>query len=117
MEVDYAYAFNISTLIANKQYSPLFNTTFDLMSDTDIKTQMDEFVAKPYLFINYTDLGIDTLTTTQMDYWFSVYQNPNLLNGLEIMDDNELFFYKDTIFDISKMKIDKIFSPASFYIW
>ena len=112
MEVDYAYAFNISTLIANKQYSPLFNTTFDLMSDTDIKTQMDEFVAKPYLFINYTDLGIDTLTTTQMDYWFSVYQNPNLLNGLEIMDDNELFFYNDTIFDISKMKIDKIFSPV-----
>jgi len=36
--------FNISTLISNKQYSPIFNTTFDLMSDADIKTQMDAWV-------------------------------------------------------------------------
>lgn len=35
---------NISTLIANKQYSPMFNTTFDLMSDANIKTQMDAWV-------------------------------------------------------------------------
>ena len=33
--------FNISTLIANKQYSPLYSTTFDLMSDAQIKAQMD----------------------------------------------------------------------------
>ena len=39
-------------------------------------------------------------------------QDPNLLDGLEIIDGNELFFYKDTVFDISKMKVDKIFSPA-----
>lgn len=44
MEVDYAYAFNISTLQANKQYSPMFNTTFDLMSDANIKSQMDAWV-------------------------------------------------------------------------
>ena len=37
--------FNYSTLIANKQYSPLFNTTFDLMSDAEIKAQMDLWVA------------------------------------------------------------------------
>jgi hypothetical protein len=42
---NYAYAFNISTLQANKQYSPLFNTTFDLMTDANIKTQMDLWVA------------------------------------------------------------------------
>lgn len=45
MEVDYAYAFNLSTLIANKQYSPMFNTTFDLMTDANIKLQMDYWVA------------------------------------------------------------------------
>ena len=56
--------------------------------------------------------GNITLTKDQMDDWFSVYQNPNLLNGLETMNSNELFFYKDTIFNISKMKTDKIFSPA-----
>ena len=42
--VDFVYVFNISTLIANKTYSPMFNTTFDLMTDADIKTQMDKWV-------------------------------------------------------------------------
>jgi hypothetical protein len=28
----------------NKQYSPMFNTTFDLMSDANIKLQMDDWV-------------------------------------------------------------------------
>jgi hypothetical protein len=41
---DYLHLFNISTLIANKQYSPLFSTTFDLMSDAQIKAQMDLWV-------------------------------------------------------------------------
>jgi hypothetical protein len=36
--------FNISTLQSNKQYSPMFNTTFDLMPDANIKTQMDTWV-------------------------------------------------------------------------
>jgi len=71
--IDYIYAFNISTLISNKQYSPIFNTTFDLMSDANIKTTMDLFVTKPYLFIDYEYYGIDSLTVEQMDYWYGVY--------------------------------------------
>jgi len=73
MTSDYLYIFNISTPIANKQYSPLYTKTFDLMSDAEIKLQMDEFVAKPYLFIDYETFGIDTLTDEQMDYWYNVY--------------------------------------------
>jgi hypothetical protein len=41
------YKFNINrvtVLISNKQYSPIYNTTFDLMSDANIKTQMDLWV-------------------------------------------------------------------------
>ena len=45
IDVDYIYRFNISTLISNKQYSPISNTTFDLMTDAQIKTQMDAWVA------------------------------------------------------------------------
>lgn len=71
---DNSFIFNISTLIANKQYSPLYQTTFDLMTDEQIKLQMDEFVAKPYLFIDYTGFGIDTLTKEQKDYYYSLYQ-------------------------------------------
>lgn len=36
--------FNVSQLIANKQYSPLYNTTFNLMTDAQIKIQMDSWV-------------------------------------------------------------------------
>jgi hypothetical protein len=42
--IDYIYRFNISRLITNKQYSPLFDTTFDLMSDANIKSQMDAWI-------------------------------------------------------------------------
>ena len=37
--------YSATTLISNKQYSPMFNTTFDLMSDANIKLQMDAWVA------------------------------------------------------------------------
>ena len=43
--------FEIDVMKYNKQYSPLFNTTFDLMSDANIKTQMDAWIT----------LGLDTV--------------------------------------------------------
>jgi hypothetical protein len=49
LKLYYFYTFNISTLIANKQYSPLFNTTFDLMTDANIQTQMDLWVSQGIL--------------------------------------------------------------------
>lgn len=97
-------ATNIELVVPKDTYSSLTEAETDLVG-TDIYYQL----AEPILI----EIGVNiTLTKEQMDHWFSVYQNPNLLNGLEIMDSNELFFYKDTIFDISKMKVDKIFSPA-----
>ena len=39
------HAYNKDTLVANKQYSPLYSTTFDLMSDAQIKAQMDLWVS------------------------------------------------------------------------
>lgn len=73
VQVDYYYAFDVSLLKLQLQYSPLYQTTFNLLSETQIKLQMDQFVSKPYLFIDYTLLGIDTLTVSQMDYYYSLY--------------------------------------------
>ena len=44
------HAYNKDTLVSNKQYSPSTHT-FDLMSDAEIKAQMDLWVqmAKHYL--------------------------------------------------------------------
>jgi hypothetical protein len=47
--------FNVSTLIANKQYSQLYTTTFDLMTDIEIKTQMDVWVNGSYVGIDDLD--------------------------------------------------------------
>jgi len=44
IEVDYIYVFNVSSLITSQQYSPLYSTTFDLMTDEQIKLQLDEWV-------------------------------------------------------------------------
>ena len=78
--VDNAYLFNISTLITNKQYSPLYSTTFDLMSDAEIKTQMDDFVttgeASPNqinIWMTYTALGLTNLTKDQMEHYYALF--------------------------------------------
>jgi hypothetical protein len=44
-QINYFYTFNITNMIANKQYSPLYATTFDLMTDAQIKAQMDSWIA------------------------------------------------------------------------
>ena len=53
METSKVYVFNISTLISNKQYSPLFNTTFNHMTDNNIKTQLDSWVTSGLSTIIY----------------------------------------------------------------
>ena len=50
-QFDNVQAYNISTLITNKQYSPLYQTTFDLMTEEEIKLTMDMFIEKA-LFIH-----------------------------------------------------------------
>jgi len=70
--LDNTYLFNISTLIANKQYSPIYTTTFDLMSDAQIKIQMDSFVDIPEHWVDF-----DTLdwypTQPQLEYFYNLY--------------------------------------------
>lgn len=67
--------FNISTLITNKQYSPLYDDTFDNLSDEQIKAQMDDFVTNQWKFIDYTDLGIDFLTDTEITLLYTYYND------------------------------------------
>lgn len=106
--------------IVNPTFNNEYNNVFFKLEPNDIPNNLyflRNYIEDTNLFVDYIyaiDLSMFTveLTIEQMDYWFSVYQNPNLLNGLEIIGSNELFFYKDTIFNISKMKADKIFSPA-----
>jgi hypothetical protein len=48
-EIDFAYAFNTSLLIANKTFSPLYNTTFDLLTANQRKAQMDLWASQGVL--------------------------------------------------------------------
>jgi len=97
IEVDYAYAFNITALKALQLYSPLYNDTFDLMTDEQIKIQMDDFVQKPYLFIDYQSLGIDNLTTEQMDYYYSLYQENQMSLSNDAVSSARVFYNDRTI--------------------
>jgi hypothetical protein len=77
IQLDNYFYFNISTLIANEQYSPLYETTFDLMNDAEIKSQMDNWVIYPQYFIDYTTLGIDNLTQFEIQDYYSLWQQNN----------------------------------------
>jgi uncharacterized repeat protein (TIGR02543 family) len=77
IQVDYAYVFNISTLISNKQYSPISNTTFDLMTDAQIKTQMDTWVNQGLdTVINSLDIlgAYSTAVAENWDTYYELYQ-------------------------------------------
>jgi len=104
--VDYAYAFNISTLIANKQYSPLYKTTFDLMTDAEIKLEMDEFCRKPYLFLDYETLGLDDLliSNTDMDYWYNLYYD--IVNDSVDLDTPS--YYWELVFQNNQSQFENI---------
>lgn len=84
MEIDYAYAFNISTLITAKQYSPLYQTTFDLMSGAQIKAQMDAWVKDPQYWLDYDQLGI-YLTQAEMEEYYQMYLD--ILDGERVVDE------------------------------
>jgi hypothetical protein len=73
VQSEYVYIFNISTLQTNKLYSPLFNTTFDLMSDANIKIQMDAFVASGLStrLYEFNSIGV---TITDFAFWVSQYE-------------------------------------------
>ena len=72
--IDDVRLYDITLPISNKQYSPLYTTTFDLMTDEQIKLQMDWFVANPHLFLPYQSLGIDNLTVGQIQYYYALYE-------------------------------------------
>lgn len=76
---------DVTSLIIAQQYSPLYSTTFDLMSDSEIKTQLDYWVTNPHLYLDYETLGIDHLSQTDLEYYYEMYQ---ALTPLDLQDLN-----------------------------
>ena len=71
----------IESLKTKKQYSPLFEKTFNLMSDAEIKIQLDMFIQQPQNFINYNDLNWFP-SQAQLDLYYQKY--------LEILEGNRV---------------------------
>jgi len=75
MEVDYGYTFNISTMQTNKQFSPLYNETFDTMEDSEIKVQMGLWVTEGLdtlnIWLTYNAVGLDHILSydEMLDYY------------------------------------------------
>ena len=63
----------ITDLIYNKEWSPLYQTTFDLLTDTQIIAQMDLWIANPYQFINYNSFAGWKPSQSQVVYYHELY--------------------------------------------
>lgn len=66
--------FDIPLMKTNKQYSPLFNTTFDLMSDVNIKTQMDAWITAGLDTVIYELDILGAYSTAVAENWDSYYE-------------------------------------------
>jgi len=73
--IDDIMLFNISTLITNNQYSPLSDSYFNVMSDADIKAQMDLWVTEGLdilnIWLTYNAVGLDHILSydEMLDYY------------------------------------------------
>lgn len=92
-DIDFIFRFNISYLISELQYSPIYETTFDLMTDNDIKAQIDYWLLTYGLIIPITDLIIGT----PQEIYYPVYQKILIGNVNEITGDfylnNDYYIY------------------------
>ncbi|MFA5720541.1 MAG: hypothetical protein WC939_05755, partial [Acholeplasmataceae bacterium] len=80
--LDYLFQFNISTLITNKQYSPIYNITFDLMTDAQIKAQMDLWVQNGTLPNSIQSVDFNKrLTSVGKNLFDGVWEN-DVTNGV-----------------------------------
>jgi len=72
MEVDFAYSFNADSLKTNQQFSPMFNTTFDLMTDAQIKQQLDYWVELYNFLKSYNEFEYaETKANKQLEAWLT----------------------------------------------
>jgi len=72
VQSDYVYQFNISTLITSQQHSPLYEDTFNNLSDAQIKAQMALWVEFPDQFLDFDDFGWYP-TQFQLEYFYDIY--------------------------------------------
>jgi len=87
------------------------------MSDADIKSQMDEFVNKPYLFIDYEYIGIDDFTTEQMDFWYSVYDGSyrgTFIDDGDTYLQNDIGLFNLTTIGVTESQFETIQNNVSF---
>ena len=96
--IDNVRLYDITPLITNKQYSPLYSTTFDLMSDAEIQTQMNAWVADGLDTVVYALGDYSWQSINDLDYWIEL--NGDFDDTLKIPDlDME---YYDWFFDYTE---------------
>ena len=106
------HLYNISDYITTKQYSPLYDTTFDLMTGANIKTQMDYFMTNPLYFLDFDEVG--PLTNAQIDYWYDHYQTLKWFEINDIPVGNQIRIDSDIMTLIIAMVF---FAIGCFFAW
>lgn len=84
LKVDYLYVFEVGALKMGRQYSPIYNKTFDQMTDAEIKNQMDVWLNE-YLTLKETptEYSKPIITTQEIEL------NESILSNQELIIDSE----------------------------
>lgn len=116
-------AIYLTPLKAINQYSPLYDTTFDLMSDAEIKTQMDLWISYLDEWQSVNDHIIIDLTTifdegnepsdTQMEKYHAFFLDPTQTGFIDL-DPLQVYVNIDANYNLSMLESNKIYSPLNF---
>jgi hypothetical protein len=98
----------VTPLITAGQYSPLFDSTFDVMTDADIEDQLDDWLVRGF---NYPQLTYE-LTEAQLLYFTTLSQEfIDEDGGLPNTITYEIFTSGTYMFDLVPLKANHQYSP------
>ena len=91
------YHANINTQLfaLADRYSPMFDTTWDNLSDEQIDLQIRDYMAINYHNLNFDEIG--ELTDSQIDYWYDHYQTLKWYEFNEIPVGNQININSDIV--------------------
>ena len=95
LNVRYHANTNIQLFALADKYSPMFDTTWDNLSDEQIDLQIQDYIITNYHNLDFDNIGL--LTDSQIDYWYDHYQTLKWYEFNEIPVGNQININSDIV--------------------
>jgi len=89
------YHANIQLFALADKYSPMFDTTWDNLTDEQIDLQIRDYMAINYHNLNFDEIG--ELTDSQINYWYDHYQTLKWYEFNDIPVGNQININSDIV--------------------